>query len=250
MKKPYERTWHLKINLDPFKDLIHDKQDEFFCPFSKVDSYLNIYKDRECEVQFYNLQHCDYSKEPNPEGEKYIRYLMSVEKKLGNIESYNFLKNNYEKFCIELNEENWSLINDEHLKLLTPLFAMWQYDHSQLNKGQIRRARLVRLPSGGTMPYHRDETASKNLRIICPVITNEFIKNGFRKEKIETFYNFPATGHFYTFEEHKIEHGVFNGSDMDRYALIFTVTDIDNLKEWDREYYKNKMYWKAWSRGV
>ena len=67
MKKPYERTWHLKINLDPFKDLIHDKQDEFFCPFSKVDSYLNIYKDRECEVQFYNLQHCDYSKEQRSE---------------------------------------------------------------------------------------------------------------------------------------------------------------------------------------
>ena len=72
----------------------------------------------------------------------------------------------------------------------------------------------------------------------------------FKTKDEEAFYNFPATGHFYTFEEHKIEHGVFNGSDMDRYALIFTVTNIENMKEWDREYYKNKMYWKAWSRGV
>jgi len=250
MKKPFERTWHLKIDPKSVIKIIEKYRDDFFCPFSKVDSYLNIYKKRECEVQFFNLQHCDYSQDPNPDGQKYIRYLTSVEKKLGNDDNVKFLKDNYEKFCIELNEENFSIpYSDPDIEdLLASLTSIWRFDHSQMDKGLIRRARIVRLPSGGSMPYHRDETASKNLRVICPIITDQFIKNGFRTKDEEAFYNFPATGHFYTFEEHKIEHGVFNGSDIDRYALIFTVTNIDNLKEWDREYYQNQMYWNNWGK--
>ena len=100
------------------------------------------------------------------------------------------------------------------------------------------------------MPYHRDETATKNIRVICPIVTHADVMNAFRDSDGETLYNFKATGHFYTFEEDKIEHAVFNNSDVDRYALIFTVVNITDMKEWDRKYKRNKMYWEAWSRGI
>ena len=76
------------------------------------------------------------------------------------------------------------------------------------------------------MPYHRDETSSSNLRIICPIVTNEKIINSFRDKNGDVDYHFPATGHFYNFDDEKIEHAVFNKSDHDRYALIFTVKNI------------------------
>ena len=95
-----------------------------------------------------------------------------------------------------------------------------------------------------------DETSSDNIRVICPIITNSKVKSGFRDKLGERFYEFPATGHFYNFDDTRVEHGVFNESDQDRYALIFTVIGVSNMKEWDRAYYKNKKYWKAWSSGI
>lgn len=251
MTKHYHRTWHLKIDPAPWIDLINRNQDRFFCPFSNAESYLNIYKKRECAVQFFNLQHCDYSRESNRDGKTYIKYLMSVERKIGETENVEFLKENFDKFTVELNEENF-VLPDEDLevqRLVRELDSMWHWDAST-KAGHICRARIVRLPAGGSMPYHRDETDSKNLRVICPLITNEKIVNGFKDEDGEHFYHLPATGHFYTFEEVKFEHAVFNNSDSDRYALIFTVNDVEDLREWDRGYKKNQMFWEAWSHGV
>ena len=250
--KHFDRTWHLQIDTDRVKKIIDANIDKFVCPFSKTESYLHIYKDRECEVQFFNLQECDYSREPNKDGTKYIRYLSSVESKLGNTHTVDFLKANREKFTIETNEENFIIPStDPEIKsLLHDLGSMWAFDASSRPSGDICRARIVRLPAGGVMPYHRDETATKNIRVICPIVTHADVKNAFRDSDGETLYNFKATGHFYTFEEDKIEHAVFNNSDVDRYALIFTVVNITDMKEWDRKYKRNKMYWEAWSRGI
>lgn len=243
---------HLKIDIDNVKEIINANIDNFSCPFSNAESYLHIYKDRECAVQFLNLQECDYTKEPNKDGTKYIRYLTSVEHKLGNKDTTQFLKVNKDKFQIETNEENFVIPSDDSTirKLIFDLNSMWAFDASRRPMGDICRARIVRLPSGGTMPYHRDETASENIRVICPIITNEGVDNAFRDEDGEHLFKFPATGHFYTFEEDKIEHAVFNNSDVDRYALIFTVVGVNNLREWDRAYKRNDMFWKAWSGGM
>lgn len=255
MNNLYYKTKHINLSkldwydFDEVKEIINDYKDEFFCPFSNKESYLNIYEGRDCEVQFFNLHSCDYSKEPNKAGKVYIKYLSRVEKKIGNRDKSEFLDENYDKFSVETNEENFDIVEhkDERIKkLLDVLHSMWRFDASK-NKGRVCRARFVRLPAGGVMPFHRDETSSENLRMICPIITNEDCLNAFKDEEgdlVET--HFPATGAFYTFNENKIEHAVFNKSNEDRYALIFTVTNIDDIKEWDRGYYRNKMYWKNW----
>lgn len=250
--KDYYRTYHLKIDLDEVKSIIENYKSDFFCPFSNEESYLNIYKQKECHVQFFNMQHCDYSKLPNKYGEKYIKYLQSLEYKLGNQNNYKFLKENYDKFIIETNEENFVLPHKDSVinSFIKKLENMWSFDASNRKKGRICRARIVKLPAGGNMPYHRDETSSENMRIICPIITNKNVKSGFRDKNGERFYEFPATGHFYNFDDTRIEHAVFNDSNEDRYALIFTVIGVDDLKEWDRAYYINKEYWAAWSCGI
>lgn len=250
--KHFQRTWHLKIDTDIVKKIIDANSDKFMCPFSNTESYLNIYKDRECAVQFFNLQECDYSREPNKDGTKYIRYLTSVEHKLGNEDTVEFLQTNKDKFQVETNEENFIIPSDDPdvRKFINDLNSMWAFDASKRPMGDICRARIVRLPAGGTMPYHRDETASKNIRVICPIITHPDVQNAFRDSDGEALYNLKASGHFYTFEEDKIEHAVFNNSDIDRYALIFTVVGVNDLREWDRNYKKNKMFWEAWGRGI
>jgi hypothetical protein len=247
----YERTWHLKIDINKIKNLIDSNQHRFICPFSNEDSYLNIYKKRECDVKFLNIQHCNYSLPSTRDGEKYIKYLMSVERKIKNNDNYIFLKHNYDKFTVETNEENFNVDDDDpsFVSLVEELKSMWAFDASKRPSGNISRVRIVKLPAGGTMPYHRDETSSSNLRIICPIVTNDKILNSFRDKSGEVSYNFPATGHFYTFQDDKIEHAVFNNSDEDRYALIFTVKDIQNLKEWDRRYYKHQKFLEAWKVG-
>ena len=248
----YQRTFHIKIDVSSVVELINKNQHRFSCPFSNENSYLNIYKNKKCDVKFFNLQHCDYAKTPVKDGEKYIRYLMSVEKKLKNEDTYRFLKNNYNKFTVETNEENFD-INDEDkevISLVENLKKIWAFDASKPTCGKVSRARIVKLPAGGAMPYHRDETSSSNLRIICPIVTNEKIINSFRDKNGEVDYHFPATGHFYNFDDEKIEHAVFNKSDHDRYALIFTVKNISSLKEWDRRYFKHQKFLEAYRGGA
>ncbi len=254
MAKHYQRTWHLKVDIERVKKIIEKNKEKFFCPFSNENSYLNIYKGTECDVKFLNLQHCDYSREPNAAGKKYIRYLMMLEHKAGRKEKQEFLKEHYDKFTVETNEENFCVPDEDKdiQHLLLYLNNSWEFDASKRPKGRVVRARVVELPAGGVMPYHRDETASENIRVICPIVTHKDVQNAFKDSDGEHIYNFPASGNFYTFEEDKIEHAVFNKSDVTRYALIFTVLglNISELKEWDRAYKKNKMFWDAYSRGI
>lgn len=251
MNNLYQRTYHIKANIDLLKTIIQENQDNFLCPFQNVESYLHIYKNDKCKVQFFNLQDCDYSKEKNKEGILYIKYLMSNMLKAKRLNDYNYLKENFEKFCIETNEENFIKDisnNDLVRKLLKNLKELWCYDHSN-PLVKICRARIVRLPAYTEMPFHRDETSSKNLRIICPIVTNDKCINAFRISSDNIIEkHFPANGAFYTFYDEKIEHAVFNNSNEDRYALIFTVTGIRDLKVWDRGYYKNQIFWKNWGK--
>jgi hypothetical protein len=249
MSKFYQKTYHIKANINLLKELVNENKDKFVCPFQNAESYLHVYKDDICRAQFFNLQECDYSKEKNREGTVYIKYLMSTMKKVNRQNDYTFLKDNFEKFCVETNEENFSIdvTGDPKVKqLLRELRETWCYDHSK-PEIKICRVRLVRLPARSEMPFHRDETSSKNLRVICPIITNDKCVNAFKDTNGKTVeMYFPATGAFYKFHDEKIEHAVFNNSDEDRYALILTVAGVDDLKEWDRDYYRNEMFWKNW----
>ena len=242
MNKDYQVTSYLRLDTKIVSDIIEKNQHKFFCPFSNTNSYLNIYFGRDCSVQFLNLQHCDYSKPP--QDKSYIRYLMKVEKSLKNDKNYNFLKDNFEKFCIETNEENFILPDKDAVisQMVKDLEKMWAFDPLQKLKGRICRTRIVRLPKGSSMPYHRDETVSKNIRVICPIITHKNIKNNFRDvKKGVRSYHFASKGYFYIFDESSVEHAVFNDSPIDRYALIFTVMNIDDFKLWDRKYYETQI---------
>ena len=246
----FYRTYHLHLDVEPWKQLIADHQDQFVNPFDNTGSYLNIYADSQCDVQFFNLQHCDYSRQPSREGTTYIKYLMAIERRQGNTSRYDFLKANLDRFCVETNEENFVIPHEDPLvkKLVKSLNDMWAFDASNRHQGVIARARIVKLPAGGIMPYHRDETSDANIRVICPIITNTEVFNAFRENGEERLHSLPASGHFYSFDETKIEHAVFNRSAHDRYALIFTVVGVSDLKQWDREYYKNKLFWENWGR--
>ena len=238
MSKDYEVTSFLRINTHKIHKLIKKNEDKFFCPFSNKNSYLNIYRGKECDVKFFNLQHCDYSGTAAHTG--YIRYLMRVEKTLNDIKSYQFLKDNFEKFCIETNEENFIIPDKDPLvvEILNELDEIWSFDSSNKLQGRLRRTRLVKLPAGGIMPYHRDETASNHIRVICPIIIHEEIKNAFRDKTGERFYNLKSDGFFYAFLDSSIEHAVFNKSAIDRYTLVFTVKNIKSLSLWDKKYHK------------
>ena len=217
MSSYYRKISDLQIDRDWVKEIIEENYLNFFCPFSNVDSYLNIYKGRDCDVQFFNMQECDYSMEPTRAGIKYIRYLMSVEKSLGNTKSYLHLSENDEKFTVETNEENFMISNSNYniRSLIEELEFIFM--------SKICRARIVKLPAGGTMPYHRDETSDDNMRVICPIITSPDVINAFKDKDDEELYYIPASGDFYTFDDTDIEHAVFNNSAIDRYTLIFTV---------------------------
>ena len=123
MAKHYQRTWHLKVDIERVKKIIEKNKEKFFCPFSNENSYLNIYKGTECDVKFLNLQHCDYSRAPNAAGKKYIRYLMMLEHKAGRKEKQEFLKEHYDKFTVETNEENFC-VPDEDKDIQHKLFTL------------------------------------------------------------------------------------------------------------------------------
>lgn len=228
MSNYFRKISDIQIDREWVKEIIEENYFNFYCPFSNENSYLNIYKGRDCDVQFFNLQECDYSLEPTKDGIKYIRYLMSVEKKLGNTDAYNHLKQNYDKFIVETNEENFRIPykNPNVKALLEELEFIFM--------SKICRARIVKLPAGGTMPYHRDETSDDNIRAICPIITATDVMNAFKNKEDEELFYLPATGEFYTFDDTDVEHAVYNNSAIDRYTLIFTIINSYGSKNYQR----------------
>lgn len=206
----YHKT-NFRIDIELVKDLIEEYQGEFECPFSNEHSYLHIYKNDPCAVAFLTLQACDYFADANKEGEVYIKYLMKTMKSAGRTDDYEFLRKNYEMFTIETNESNFHI----------PLRGLTLLRHLTELFGYVYRARIVKLPAGGEMPLHRDETAHDFIRYVVPIYTNEKCVSLFREGKTLHREYWPADGFAYYFDDAKIEHGVQNNSKKDRYALIF-----------------------------
>lgn len=174
-------------------------------------SYLYLYKDKPSCVEFYNLQSLDRNGPSSAQAETHWRYLRKY-----NPSKKDFLEKRKSAFITELNEENWYMNKHPFLGDIP---------------GEIRRARLLRLPAGGNMPFHFDETTESDIRVICPLYTNPNVKNLFKYKGEIVNLNMPATGHFYYFNPH-IEHSVANNSTKDRYALVFTVLNT-TIEEWD-----------------
>ncbi len=206
-----KRTQNIKIDLKPWLKVIQANKDHFYNPFKDMWSYLYIYKDKESCVEFYNLQRLDRNGPASLEAEHHWRYLRKH-----NPSKKQLLEKRKDAFITELNEDNWYMNKHPFLKGIP---------------GEIRRARLLRLSAGKTMPWHYDETKKSDIRVVCPLYTNPNVKNLFRKGKEEIAMNMPATGHFYYFDEH-VEHSVVNDSSKDRYALVFTVLNT-TIEEWD-----------------
>ena len=106
--KHFIRTWHLQLDVAPWIEMIKENEDKFYRPFSDPNSYLNIFEDKpDTSIKFLNLQDCDYTRAPIRDGVKYIKYLISVQRKLGNEDAVAFLKAGYDRFIVETNEENF-----------------------------------------------------------------------------------------------------------------------------------------------
>lgn len=210
---------YAKIDLNIFKDII-DSGVKFESPFDDKNSYLNSYsysnKSKEqnhCGVQFHYLQECDYkSGTKNRHGEIYIKSMMRNNKRQNLMDEYQMLKDNYDKFCIELNELNFNIVKPEYQKVI-------DYLESQL--GKVYRVRLTKLLPGTTIPWHKDETPNEYMRLIIPIITDDECINGFRKDGEYEYKHFPADGNVWWLNG-KIDHNVINGSQNARYAVVLT----------------------------
>lgn len=207
------------IDLDIFKNIIN-KGVKFSSPFDDKNSYLNSYsyseKSKEqnyCGVQFHYLQECDYENgTPNKSGRIYVKSMMRNNKRQNLMEEYQMLKDNFDKFCIEVNESNFNIVKPEYKEVI---------DYLESELGKVYRVRLTKLLPGTTIPWHKDETPNEYMRLIIPVITNDECINGFRLDGEYEYEYLPATGGAYWFNG-KIDHNVINGSTKPRYAVVLT----------------------------
>ena len=208
-----------KIDLNIFKDIINNGA-KFESPFDDKNSYLNSYsysnKSKEqnhCGVQFHYLQECDYKNgTKNRHGEIYIKSMMRNNKRQNLMDEYQMLKDNYDKFCIELNELNFNIVKPEYQKVI---------DYLESKLGKVYRVRLTKLLPGTTIPWHKDETPNEYMRLIIPIITDDECVNGFRKDGEYEYKHFPADGNVWWLNG-KIDHNVINGSQNARYAVVLT----------------------------
>lgn len=215
------KTTKIKIDIEKITDIIDQVKDQFFCPFGVVDSYLHIFETDGCSAQFYNLQHCDYSAAPSHSGKLYIKTLIRGMQKANRPEQVQFLQDNIERFSVETNESNFNIVGS-YPELINDLNAQF---------GEVCRARFVRLPSGGTMQFHKDETIN-GCRVIVPIISNPKCINSFMMDEQVDMYLEPD-GSYYSFPSDRISHAVFNKSDEDRYVLIFTILGDHGLEYYD-----------------
>ena len=206
-----KKTNNIKLDLKTWKRISLVNKDYFFNPFEDWNSYLYMYKDRPSCVEFYPLQRLNYNGDVSKEAELQYRYLCKT-----NPDKKEFLEKRKKTYTIELNEANW---NQELHPFLSSL------------PGEIRRARLLKLPAHSTMPFHRDETRPSDIRVVCPIITSSKVKNLFKVEGKTIDIHLPSDGSFYSFDE-RLEHSVVNDGSVDRYVMVFTVLNT-TIEEWD-----------------
>lgn len=207
------------IDLDIFKNIIN-KGVKFHSPFEDKNSYLNSYsyseKSKEqnyCGVQFHYLQECDYENgKKSRMSEIYIKSMIRNNRRQGLMKEYEMLKDNYDKFCIEVNEMNFNITKPEYKEVI---------DYLEEQMGKVYRVRLTKLPPGSTIPWHKDETPNEYMRLIIPIITSDECINGFRIDNQYEYEYLPANGGVYWLNG-KIDHNVINGSQNPRYVVVLT----------------------------
>ena len=219
MDKFYKKI-DTKIDINIFKDIINSGV-EFKSPFDDKNSVLNSYsysdKSKEqnhCGVQFYYLQKCDYENGVKDRmSEIYIKSMMRNNKKQNLMAEYKMLEDNYDKFCIELNELNFNINIEKHKDAIS---------HLQKQLGDVYRIRLTKLLAGTCIPWHKDETPSEYSRLIIPVISDDECISGFKDSEDLHYTNLPADGSVF-WTNGKKDHAVFNVSKNDRYAIVLTI---------------------------
>ena len=215
----FTKQYDTKIDVNKFINIINSGI-EFFSPFEDKNSYLNSYsyskKSKEqnhCGVQFHYLQECDYKNgKSNRHGEIYIKSMIRNNRRQNLMAEYQMLKDNYDKFCIEVNELNFNIIKpgyEETIKYLESIL------------GNIYRVRLTKLLPGTTIPWHKDETPNEYMRLIIPIITDDECINGFRIGDQYHYEYLPADGSVYWLNGN-IDHNVINVSSKPRYAIVLT----------------------------
>jgi hypothetical protein len=200
------KTENISHNLDELIPLC--KPENFHNPFAKEDSYLRVFANDYCSAEFFNLQECDYNQQATPSSVKYIKTIMRGMLAAGRKDDFEFIKANVERFAIETNEDNYYLPtgNSSVIKDLESKF------------GVVRRVRIVRLPAGEHMPWHKDETID-GARVLLPIITNDKCINKFPDVDV----HMPADGRYFSFDSDRVSHAVYNYSEEDRYIMIFSI---------------------------
>ena len=218
MDKFYKKL-NAKINIDVFKKIINSGV-KFKSPFDDKNSVLNSYsysneskKQNNCGVQFYYLQKCDYENgKKDRMSEIYIKSMMRNNKKQNLLKEHKMLQDNYDKFCIELNELNFNINVEKHIDAIS---------HLQEQLGDVYRVRITKLLAGTCIPWHKDETPSEHSRLIIPIITDENCISGFKDAEDLIYTNLTSDGSVY-WTNGKKDHAVFNVSTNDRYAVVLT----------------------------
>ena len=211
------------VDINIFKDIIVSNVD-FKSPFDDKNSVLNSYsysnKSKEqnhCGVQFHYLQKCDYENGVKDRmSEIYIKSMMRNNRKQNLMDEYKMLEDNYDKFCIELNELNFNIDIDRYDEALS---------HLRKQLGKVYRVRLTKLLAGTTIPWHKDETPSEYSRLIIPIFTDDECISGFKDNDDLHYTHLPADGSVY-WTNGKKDHAVFNVAKNDRYAVVLTSTNV------------------------
>ena len=142
--------------------------------------------------------------------------MMRNNRKQNLMDEYKMLEDNYDKFCIELNELNFNIDIDRYDEALS---------HLRKQLGKVYRVRLTKLLAGTTIPWHKDETPSEYSRLIIPIFTDHECISGFKDNDDLHYTHLPADGSVY-WTNGKKDHAVFNVSKNDRYAVVLTSTNV------------------------
>ncbi len=91
------------------------------------------------------------------------------------------------------------------------------------------RVRLVRLQAGKALTPHIDYCPTYAIRVIVPLITDAAVKNIFWKKSVRHEFHLPADGGAY-FLNVGFTHSVENSSQRDRYSLMFSLPNQDDIQ--------------------
>jgi len=97
-------------------------------------------------------------------------------------------------------------------------------------KSPASRVRITKLAAGKEIPFHVDYDTSYAVRCICPIYSDDLVINQWKRDgQIEEYNLEPGNAYFLNIA---YPHAVLNRSDKPRIALMFSLTnqeDIANL---------------------